>query len=189
MSHDPRAALPADTNRGATISVLDALARTFVDGLPQLGDFPDERSLERVAADLRALAALPAWSTSPYRAATVGEERLYELATREAGPALYLVSDGVGVVSSPHEHKTWAIVVGIRGRESNRRYTLRSAEHRTVDLRDEVSVGPGEALVLEAADIHATHVFGEEPTYHLHLYGQSLRTLPAFATRCFRVTT
>ena len=49
-----------------------------------------------------------------------GQEMLYELAVSPiGGPSVYLVSDGPGVKSPPHEHQTWAVIVGVRGCELN----------------------------------------------------------------------
>lgn len=140
--------------------------------------------LEPIAASLLQLAKSPIWQASPYPAARVGEEVLYELAVAGDRPALYLVSDGVGVKSPPHCHETWAVVAGIRGLELNRLYT-KSANSGIVVETTHVAVGPGEVLRLGADDIHSTEVVGNAATYHLHLYGRPLSALSSFQARCF----
>jgi predicted metal-dependent enzyme (double-stranded beta helix superfamily) len=144
--------------------------------------------LATVAESLRRFARSSVWHAAPFREAAKGEELLYELAVSPgSGPSLYLVSDGVGVVGPPHCHETWVVIAGIRGRELNHRYAVHSLEARTVVHDTEVEVGPGQALVLAAADIHSTEVRGARPTFHLHLYGRPLRDLPSFDSRRFAV--
>lgn len=92
----------------------------------QLHTLPQEPANLRAMADgLRLFARAPVWQTAPYREVAAGEELLYELAMSSGNrPSLYLVSDGVGIVSPPHCHETWAVIAGIRGQELNHRYTV-----------------------------------------------------------------
>ena len=161
-------------------------ARQLVEQFCASPQAPDD--LATLAEGLRRFASSSVWQAAPFPEAEKGEELLYELAVGSgSGPSLYLVSDGVGVVSPPHCHETWAVIAGIRGRELNHRYAVHSAEARTVVHAAEVEVGPGQALVLATADIHSTEVRGARPTFHLHLYGRPLRELPRFESRCFTV--
>lgn len=139
---------------------------------------------EAIADSLLHLANSPMWQVAPYPVARVGEEALYELAVAGDRPALYLVSDGVGVTSPPHCHETWAVVVGIRGLELNHLYT-KSAKSGIVVETTHVAVGSGEVLLLGPDDIHSTEVVGQAATYHLHLYGRPLSALSSFQARCF----
>ncbi len=165
-------------------------ARHFVEQLhafPLRGAPPAER-LQAIADRLRLLAGSPAWRTAPYREATAGEELEYELAVSDAnGPSLYLVSDGAGVVSPPHHHDTWTVIAGIRGRELNHLYVVRSAESRIVVRDALVEVGPGAVVTLGDKDIHSTEVLGVDATFHLHLYGTPLHALPVFRSRCYTI--
>jgi len=153
----------------------------------QLSASPQEdANFQAIAERLRIFANSPVWQHASYREAVAGEELLYELAlSPRNGPSLYLVSDGAGVVSPPHCHKTWAVIAGIHGHELNHRYTVNSVGRRTVNRAAEANVGPGQVLVLGEEDIHSTEVHGVGPTYHLHLYGLPLHELPAFASRCY----
>lgn len=155
--------------------------------LPRSAD-PSEEQLSALAQGMVELATASAWQVSPYREAAPGEELLYELAVSPIdGPSLYLVSDGTSVVSPPHEHQTWAVIAGIRGRETNRRYAIQSRERRVVLESSVVELGAGEVLVLRTHEIHATEVCSSEATFHLHLYGRPLHALPAFESRRYTV--
>ncbi len=146
--------------------------------------FAANADLERAARELRRLAVTREWTQ---RAAGAGEELLHPLARAgDDGPALYLVSDGAGVVSPPHGHDTWAIIAGIRGIEVNVLYTKDGDSLRVVAAGGERRIGPGDVLVLEETAIHATSVIGDA-TYHLHLYGRPLEKLRPFAERTFNL--
>lgn len=146
------------------------------------------------AATLQALAtALMDWSRrtdlTAYRRALPTEELVHALHASASGPAAYLVSDGAETCSPPHEHQTWAVIVGIAGCEVNRLYVLASpgapASARKLRFESEQRVGPGESLVLAHTAIHSTSVLGPASTLHLHVYGQALERLPPFASRTF----
>ena len=161
-------------------------ARQLVEELVVLP--PGSATLAEIAERLGEFARSPVWLANPFRKAAAGEELVYELAVRAGGhPSLYLVSDGAKVTSPPHCHGTWAIIVGIRGQELNHRYTLQSAEERTVARGSAVAVGPGQVLTLDRDAIHSTEVQGNSATFHLHLYGKALNELPSFQSRRFVV--
>ena len=103
---------------------VEAKAREVIERVyARLGGAPSGQQLGEAAEWLCALAHSPAWQSPGYREASAKEELVYELAVSPGGsPALYLVSDGVSVSSRPHRHDTWAVIVGIRGREVNYLY-------------------------------------------------------------------
>jgi predicted metal-dependent enzyme (double-stranded beta helix superfamily) len=140
------------------------------------------------ASELGELAsALTHWSLgadlAAFRRATPHEELLYPLHVSSTGPCAYLVSDGTQSNSPPHEHQTWAVIVGIAGRELNRTYKPGPSGRLHAWL--EQVVGPTDSLVLDATAIHSTVVVGAEPTFHIHVYGQALDRLPPFTARTF----
>ena len=154
------------------------------------GGEPNERELQAIGATLRQLCAGIDPAAIADLAATAGQERLHPVVPGKfGGPALYVVSDGAGIISAPHEHRTWVAIVGLRGIEVNtifrRDFRRDSTSTRAVVREREVAVGPGDLLVLDAAQIHATRVDGEASTVHVHLYGRALSALPPFAQRCF----
>ena len=148
---------------------------------------PSSEQLADVAELLKNLAMSPMWLDAPFRAALPGEELVYELAVAPGVPSLYLVSDGVGTSSPPHRHETWALIAGVRGRESNVEFRVIDIAERLVAPVKAVTIGPGETLILTRESIHATEVAGSEATFHLHLYGCPLHELPNFELRRYRV--
>lgn len=80
----------------------------------------------------------------------------------------------------PHDHGTWAVVVGIEGNEHNllwRRLDDGSRPgYAEIDKLETKLVSPGEVLTMTAEDIHSVDNSGEDVSYTLHVYGQSLET-------------
>ncbi len=150
------------------------------------GAAPSARELVAIGEGLRRLADEIDPATIADLTAEPGQERLHPiLVATTGGPSLYLVSDGAGVVSAPHEHQTWVAIVGLRGVELNTIFRRIDASTRAIVREREVAVGSGVLLVLDAAQVHSTRVDGEASTMHLHLYGRALSALPPFAQRCF----
>ena len=96
--------------------------------------------------------------------------------------ALYLSVGRKGRETPPHNHTTWAVIVGMSGEEENRIYERIDGdrEQGRAELRLK------ESRVLRAADglaympdaIHSIHVISDEPTRHFHMYGKALAALP-----------
>ncbi|AVG39788.1 hypothetical protein QEP16_12770 [Achromobacter insolitus] len=90
------------------------------------------------------------------------------------GRALYLSLALPGKSSPPHNHKNWAVLVGMVGAEENRLYEVDSSgEFRQ---RETVMVGPGVGVALLGEDIHSIHVqgVGDEPVWQLRFYERAL---------------
>ncbi len=96
--------------------------------------------------------------------------------------ALYLSVGRKGRETPPHNHTTWAVIVGMSGEEENRIY--RRADDGSVDGEAELTLI--DSKVLRADDglaympdaIHSIHVISDEPTRHFHMYGTALHALP-----------
>jgi predicted metal-dependent enzyme (double-stranded beta helix superfamily) len=145
-----------------------------------------EASLTAVADELRQLAAELALPPADFPPAGPSQELVCGLAEdARCGIALYLVSDAPGTVSPPHEHLTWAVIAGIRGVEANTLYRILDSESREVEVCAEVLVGAGQSLVLPERAIHSTAALGATATYHLHLYGKPLGSLPPLRERTY----
>jgi predicted metal-dependent enzyme (double-stranded beta helix superfamily) len=96
--------------------------------------------------------------------------------------ALYLSTGIPGRSSPPHNHTTWAAIVGMDGEEENRVYERlddgsvpgkgQLREVRRVVLR------AGDGIAFMPDDIHSIHVVSSTPTRHLHMYGLSVEHLP-----------
>ncbi len=150
------------------------------------GAEPFALELRSIGEELRRLGAEVDAAAITDLIAAPGQERLHPIVvSASGGPSLYLVSDGAGTASAPHEHQTWVAIVGLHGLELNTLFRRADAATRTIVREREAAVGPGDLLVLDAAQIHSTRVDGAAPTVHLHLYGRALSALPPFSERCF----
>jgi predicted metal-dependent enzyme (double-stranded beta helix superfamily) len=147
---------------------------------------PARAELEVIGNELKAICSKFAFDENVYRLAHSGEELMYELCVDpNGGASIYLVSDGAGVDTVPHEHQTWAVIVGISGAEFNVFYKP-SDEDRVAIRIGERCIREGNVLAMEAHEIHAIDSsLGIHPTYHVHLYGRSLASLPSFNSRCY----
>jgi predicted metal-dependent enzyme (double-stranded beta helix superfamily) len=146
---------------------------------PALESGQEATYLAKLAVEL--LAWTQRHDLASYKKASASEELLHPLHVQDFGPACYLVSDGVSSKSPPHEHGTWAVIVGIAGKERNLVYS-RGTDQQFHVAREAV-VGPGDTLVLDSAAIHSTTVAGTESTFHIHVYGTALHQLAPFSSR------
>ena len=95
--------------------------------------------------------------------------------------ALYMSCSKGAKRVPPHNHTTWAVIVGVQGDEENYFYertddgsvagegTLRQVRHETVR--------PGSGVCMLPEDIHHIETHGEAQTLHLHMYGLALDQL------------
>jgi predicted metal-dependent enzyme (double-stranded beta helix superfamily) len=95
--------------------------------------------------------------------------------------ALYLSCSKGAKKVPPHNHTTWAVIVGVTGDEENYFYertddggapgrgTLRQVGHETVR--------PGTGVCMLPEDIHHIETHGDAQTMHLHMYGLALDQL------------
>ncbi len=96
--------------------------------------------------------------------------------------ALFAVAEHQGNMSPPHDHTTWAVLVGIEGEELNKFYVRLDdgSEDGRAEIREDsqevVKAGTGVALMPD--DIHSIHCVTETPTLIFHLYGRSIAHLP-----------
>jgi predicted metal-dependent enzyme (double-stranded beta helix superfamily) len=99
--------------------------------------------------------------------------------------ALYMLALNPGNSTKPHDHTTWAVVVGIEGQELNKVYRRiddgTQEGHARLEQVREVMVEPGTGIALMPEDIHSIHTPGEAgvtpSTRHLHVYGLALEKL------------
>lgn len=106
---------------------------------------------------------------------------LYCLAEDADGTnALYLSSERhqEDRATLPHNHLTWAIIVGLEGSELNRLY--RRADDGSVPGRGEVrqtgevELRHGTGLFLMPEEIHSVHAKGGHAMLSMHVYGLSM---------------
>ena len=112
-----------------------------------------------------------------------GEPLLYLLSEDDDHRfALYLSTGLPGRSSPPHNHTTWAVIVGIDGEEENRIYRRlddgsESGKSR-VEVEDKFVVKRGTGICFMPDDIHSIHVVSDVPTRNFHMYGMSVEHLP-----------
>ena len=92
--------------------------------------------------------------------------------------ALYASVGAAGKSVPPHNHTTWAVIVGVYGDELNRFYerTDDASKKGYAELKETGSfvVQHGNGVVFLPDDIHAISTDDSEPTVHLHMYGLAL---------------
>ena len=161
-----------------------ALASCLDDVRAILGDAGVSRAaLERVKGRLLALAArrdLFSFAQFPLRHERSTMHLLAE--DEDDGLALYAVAAQGESATPPHDHTTWAVVVGIEGEEINQLW--RRVDDRTspgkaeLEPIEETLVAPGTGVALMPEDIHSIHRASAAPLLHFHLYGRSIERLP-----------
>ncbi len=87
--------------------------------------------------------------------------------------ALYLNTTGDEWDTPPHNHTTWAVVVGIHGDELNRFYE-KTDDGGVVEVHQHV-VNEGTGIAMLPDDIHSIHVRGG--SLNFHCYGLALENL------------
>jgi len=95
--------------------------------------------------------------------------------------ALYASTGVPGKGVHPHNHTTWAVIVGVHGDEHNVFYK-RADDGKTpgkgsLEKTGEATVSPGTGVTLMPDDIHSIFVAGTTNTVHLHMYGLALEQL------------
>lgn len=76
----------------------------------------------------------------------------------------------------PHDHGTWAIVVGVDGDERNVRYRRiddgKIPGYAQLEVKQEFNAGPGDLVCMQSGGIHSVHNDGDRMTLSLHTYGR-----------------
>lgn len=88
--------------------------------------------------------------------------------------ALYLQCVGDGTSAPPHEHRTWAVIVGMRGQELNRLYGP-CAGSGEPQVEHEVMVERGAGVTMLGDDVHSIRIEGAATSFHC--YGLALERL------------
>ena len=139
-------------------------------------------ALEQVQARLLALARRRDLISSEQFPLLHERSTMHVLAEESDGLALYAVAARGESATPPHDHTTWAVVVGIEGEETNqlwRRLDDGATPGRAaLEEADRTLVAPGTGVALMPDDIHSIHRASAAPLLHLHLYGRSIERLP-----------
>ena len=142
-------------------------------------------ALEAIKTDMIKLAGheslFPASEFPPPPAGEKGSKRYLLQEDPDGRFAIYMLALNPGNSTKPHDHTTWAVVVGVEGQELNkvyRRVDDGSQEgHAKLEPVREVMVEPGTGIALMPEDIHSIHTEGTASTRHLHVYGLALERL------------
>lgn len=140
-------------------------------------------SLTSVKEVLLELAAKRELFSEKYFPSATGEPLLYLLSEENDHRfALYLSTGLPGRSSPPHNHTTWAVIVGIDGEEENRVYDRLDdgsvPGKGEVAVREKFVVKRGTGICFLPDDIHSIHVVSDVPTRNFHMYGRSVEHLP-----------
>ncbi len=142
-------------------------------------------ALEAIKTEMLSLAEnealFPAAEFPPPPAGEKGSKRYLLQEDTDGRFALYMLALNPGNSTKPHDHTTWAVVVGVEGQELNKVYRRvddgSEAGHAELEQVREVMVEPGAGIALMPEDIHSIHTEGTASTRHLHCYGLALERL------------
>ena len=169
---------PARDRSEAVAQTVDAIRRIEAE------DGMTRPALERVRGELLRLAERVELFPAEYFPLEPGaRSRIYRLSEDADNRfALYMSAGRPGKETPPHNHTTWAVIAGLRGKEHNRLY--RRVDDGSVPGRGEVRhvetviVERGAGICLMPDDIHSIHLEGDPPTLMFHMYGIGLGNLP-----------
>lgn len=86
--------------------------------------------------------------------------------------------------SPPHDHGTWAVVVGVDGYERNVRYRRTDdgnvRGHAALEVKHEFKAGPCDLVCMKTGGIHSVHNDTDHISLSLHTYGRHVN----FTNRC-----
>ena len=137
-------------------------------------------TLERIKQELIALAEHAEWFTEEEFPAppksSLENSCVYRLSedTDNNRFSLYIQSVRPPLSTKPHNHDTWAVIVGIHGDELNHFYKRTEGG---VELFNSKVVRKGTGVVLLPDDLHSIHVADECTVINFHMYGMGLEYL------------
>jgi len=113
---------------------------------------------------------------------TDGLDALYRLAEDDDHRfALYASTALPGKGVPPHNHTTWAVIVGVHGDEHNIFYRRKDdgsvSGEGELETIGKATLSHGNGATLMPEDIHSIHTNGDQQTLHLHMYGLALEQL------------
>jgi predicted metal-dependent enzyme (double-stranded beta helix superfamily) len=95
--------------------------------------------------------------------------------------ALWAVVWPTGYSTLPHNHHTWAVVVGVQGAETNTFWQRvdDGSDPSRADVREGqvVTMRQGDVVTLLGSDIHSVANHEPEPSVSIHFYGRNPDTL------------
>lgn len=137
-------------------------------------------SLEAIKSELMKLAAkteLFPLEDFPPPAETGGNPSCLYLLSEDSDRrfALYANSTNRRYVNAPHNHTTWAVIVGVHGEEPNRFY--KRSEDGGVEQTGAAVVRQGVGVTFMPDDLHSLDIAGGAPMLNFHMYGLAIPQL------------
>jgi predicted metal-dependent enzyme (double-stranded beta helix superfamily) len=137
-------------------------------------------SLEKIKSELMTLAAkteLFPLEDFPPPAGTSGNPSCLYLLSEDDDHrfALYANSTNRRYVNAPHNHTTWAVIVGVHGEEPNRFY--KRTEDGGVEQTGGAVVRQGSGVTFMPDDLHSLDIAGGAPMLNFHMYGLAIPQL------------
>ena len=175
MSASDAAANRASERAAAVADAMDDIAKIDANGRDRGGI--DRAGIARIKERLLELAAHEHLFPAAEFPAPHGERgsHNYRLAQNDDGTlALYVQSVGEGTSAPPHEHLTWAVIVGMRGQELNRFYDCCAGEGEPHVEREEM-VERGVGVAMLGHDVHSIHIEGASTNFHC--YGLAMENM------------
>lgn len=164
--------------RGAVVGEAIARIRKVV------GDDPTVAALEQAAGILQEVAAreelFPLSDFPAPPPADAGKANRYLISKQpDDSFALYLNTVRPGRSNNPHNHTTWAVLVGIEGKQENRSYRIVDQTEGRAELQLVATqeVSKSNPAVLLSNDIHSVHCIDDALVRQFNLYGRALETL------------
>ena len=171
------------TQTDPAIERQEAVAACLDDVRLILGEAGISRTaLDQVKARLLTLAARRDLFSSEVFPLLHERSTMHALTEGADGLTLYAVAAQGKSATPPHDHTTWAVVVGVEGEETNKLWRRlddgASPGRARLEQVDEMVVAPGTGVTLMPDDIHSIHRSSDAPLLHFHLYGRSIEHLP-----------
>ena len=140
----------------------------------------NSQSLEAIKSALMELAAktelFPVSDFPPPPEAAGNPSCLYLLSEDDDHRfALYANSTNRRYVNAPHNHTTWAVIVGVHGEEPNRLY--KRTEDGGVEETGTTVVRQGSGVAFMPDDLHSLDIPGGAPMLNFHMYGLAIPQL------------
>jgi predicted metal-dependent enzyme (double-stranded beta helix superfamily) len=138
------------------------------------------RITERVAPLARQFAEAGGWFRPEYRQCDAGQGFGVHLLHEEPDHdlAIFAIAWLPGRGTTPHNHKTWAVVVGIEGQELETNYERRddglTAGYAELARSGEQIMSAGDVACCYPEHIHAVRNVGEGVALSLHTYGRHI---------------
>jgi len=146
------------------------------DGAPEI--------LERVAPLARRLALSREWLEAAHHVCDAEQGFGIHVLHEEPDHRLLVFAAAClpGRGPAPHDHGTWAVMVGVDGAETNiswdRLDNGSRPGHASLRKREERIVGPGDVLTFLPGAIHSVVNHTREVTVSLHVYGFNINFTP-----------